>query len=157
MTEKKLALNTILDQFRAFNEEFRKNAQEAFKIVTKEFFDANPKINSIIWIQYTPYFNDGAECTFAVNEPSFSNALGADIDDICAGDSYEGYKEDIFAISYWCEEEAKDLGLNINAIKDFTDVIMTSEMEDVMRMMFGSHVKVIATRDGFDVEEYDHD
>jgi hypothetical protein len=27
----------------------------------------------------------------------------------------------------------------------------------VMEAMFGDHVRVIATRDGFDVNDYDHD
>jgi hypothetical protein len=36
-------------------------------------------------------------------------------------------------------------------------MIQSSEFEDVMLAMFDNHSKVIATRDGFDVEEYDHD
>ncbi len=33
----------------------------------------------------------------------------------------------------------------------------SNEMEGVMLATFGDHVKVIATRDGFDIQEYDHD
>jgi hypothetical protein len=36
-------------------------------------------------------------------------------------------------------------------------MIGSSEMEDIMLEMFGDHVKVVATRNGFDVEDYDHD
>jgi hypothetical protein len=39
----------------------------------------------------------------------------------------------------------------------FSKAVGSSEMEDVMQAMFGDHVKVIATREGFDVEDYDHD
>ena len=31
------------------------------------------------------------------------------------------------------------------------------DMEDVLRDMFGDHTSVIATREGFDVREYEHD
>jgi hypothetical protein len=39
----------------------------------------------------------------------------------------------------------------------FSRMICSSEMEDVMKAMFGDHVKVVATREGFDVDDYDHD
>jgi hypothetical protein len=32
----------------------------------KDFFAKNPEITGIRWYQYTPFFNDGAVCTFSV-------------------------------------------------------------------------------------------
>jgi hypothetical protein len=48
-------------------------------------------------------------------------------------------------------------GVDIQSITKFSGIIQSSEMEGVMEAMFGNHVRVVATRDGFDVEEYDHD
>src|SRR5688572_27883088 len=36
----------------------------------QEWLEDHPEIQQISWTQYTPYFNDGDECTFGVNWPS---------------------------------------------------------------------------------------
>lgn len=45
--------------------------QADFNNIIKMFFDECPKIQAVVWSQYTPYFNDGDECIFRVNTPCF--------------------------------------------------------------------------------------
>lgn len=47
---------------------YQVEAQAAFAEATKEFFIATPEISTLEWTQYTPYFNDGDECTFRVGD-----------------------------------------------------------------------------------------
>ena len=147
---------------------FQEKAQGLFKNITKEFFEKNPGVNALVWTQYTPYFNDGEACVFNVNDVSFTNA--PDPENI-RWDEYEGEEEGVWVTSnvqftlesdrdYY--KETKDLilekgGVDPQSCELMSKAIMSSEMEDVMLAMFGDHVQVVATREGFSVDEYDHD
>lgn len=48
-------------------------------------------------------------------------------------------------------------GVDAASCDAFSRMINSSEMKDIFLAMFGDHVKVTATREGFDVEDYDHD
>lgn len=166
------ALQEKFDQLLSEQEELRRKfqvtAQQLFKETTKEFFDGNPAIKAVVWTQYTPYFNDGDTCTFGVNSPTFTNA--PDAENVRWGE-YEGDEEDVFAVEnpawvmksdseyYNDDKEAiqKAGGIDVDSCEAFDRMICSSAMEEVMLAMFGDHVKVIATRDGFEVEEYEHD
>lgn len=149
--------------------QFQTQAQEMFKGITKEFFDKNPGVQAIVWTQYTPYFNDGETCEFNVNDPTFTNSPNGE--DVSPWGEYEGDDESIWSCqnvshvltsdrSYY-KEEADRInaagGVDADSCSAFERMLMSSEMEDVFLAMFGDHVKVIATRDGFDVEDYNHD
>lgn len=166
------ALQTEFDKLIADQAELRKQfqdkAQALFKNITKEFFDKNPGVNALVWTQYTPYFNDGDTCEFNVNEVTFTNA--PDPENI-RWEEYEGDEEGVWAatnIKYvletdreWYKETAdlinKNGGVDVTSCELMSRAITSGEMEDVMLAMFGDHVKVIATREGFDVEDFDHD
>lgn len=153
---------------------FREKATELFKEVTKEFFDKNPGITAIKWSQYTPYFADGDPCVFAVNEPTFTNAPIESLDAVSCWGEFDGEEEssEIWAIqgnleyilngdTHWYEGVRESIkkagGVDIESCKFLNKMFSSSEMESVMLDMFGDHVEVTATRDGFEVDEYDHD
>lgn len=148
--------------------QFQERAQALFKNITKEFFDKNPGVTAFVWTQYTPYFNDGETCEFNVNEVTFTNA--PDPENV-RWEEYEGDEEGVWTatnVKYalesdreWYKETAdlirKSGGVNAASCELMSRAISSSEMEDVMLAMFGDHVKVIATREGFEVDDYDHD
>jgi hypothetical protein len=154
----------------ALQRKFQEQAQAMFKEITKEFFDKNPGITGVVWTQYTPYFNDGDTCEFGVNEPTFTNAPVDEMSEVRWGE-YEGETDGVWA----CEnihsvlesdrdyyKETADLiraagGVDPESCRLMATAIGSSDMENVMKAMFGDHVKVIATREGFDVDDYDHD
>jgi len=168
MSDLQAEFDKLLEEQRDLAKRFQSKAQELFKETTKEFFDKNPGITAVMWTQYTPYFNDGDTCEFGVHEPYFTNAKGEDMDDITRWGEYEGNKEGVWSESSWSftgdseysrkQREGMNLtGVDIESIKKFDALIQSGDMEDVMEAMFGDHVRVTATRDGFDVDDCDHD
>jgi hypothetical protein len=118
----------------------------------KTFFDACPNVKAVRWEQYTPYFNDGEECVFSVNEPTFQFAEKP-------GPAFTTYDSDedgdTFYEESWQAKAAdyKKAGVTKKAIDTLSEVFE----KDVMKAVFGDHVRVIATREGFEVDEYSHD
>lgn len=128
-------------------------AAEQIKPLLQQFLVDNPQVEAIRWTQYTPYFNDGDTCTFRVNDPMFK-FVGASEDDGDYGDGFlsvpsnygADYNADFRAacsreLFEKCRELERELG----------------GLEDVLYALFDDHVQVTVTRDGVDVEEYDHD
>lgn len=163
--------NKLIEEQEVLRKQFQATAQELFKETTKEFFDKNPGVKCVVWTQYTPYFNDGDTCEFGVNQPTFSNADGDDVYDVNAWGEYDGENEAIWAtdnVSYILNTDreynasTKKLILagetvDADSCSSFSDMVCSGPMQDVMLAMFGDHVRIIATRDGFDVEEHEHD
>jgi len=118
---------------KAYDEKLEKEGENAVKEVFKEFFDKHPSAESISWTQYTPYFNDGDPCYFSVNEME----LNADED-------YEDEEKN-------SEESQEDPTLT----DDFWE--LQNIPEEVLKSVFGDHVSVTATRDGFNVRKCNHD
>lgn len=123
---------------------------------------AFPEVESIKWDQYTPYFNDGDACEFDVREPRF-RITGVDDE---AGDYEDGY------LTGWDIRSGNELGPEkygeevrypqvspalAAAIGKCTDALSGGAHEVDLRKHFGDPAEVIATRDGFNVEFYDHD
>jgi hypothetical protein len=86
-----------------------------------------------------------------VHEPSFSNT---DDTENINWEDYDGDEEGVWVYSGWGDKPEDVSAENMN---EFSKLLQSSEMEDVMEAMFGNHVKIAATRSGFDVTDYDHD
>lgn len=144
--------NLIREQ-QELSKKFQATAQELFKKTTKNFFEKVPEVKCFYWTQYTPYFNDGDTCVFSVGDVYFTNTT--DVDNI-SWDDYEGEEENVFVFGGWgdCPELSAEAQ---KACKELSNLIQSGDFENVMEAMFGDHVKVFATVDGFDVQEYDHD
>lgn len=163
--------DALIEEQRALKTKFQTEAQAIFKEIMKEFFDKNPGITALKWSQYTPYFNDGDACVFRVNEVYHTNASVDELENVTVWGEYEGEDESVWVTGniayvlnsgskYYKEEAAKILaagGVDENSCKLIDKMIQSSEMEDIMREMFGDHVAVTATREGFDVNEHAHE
>lgn len=172
-------MNNLQQEFEALiqkqqelRKQFQDSAQKIFMGVTKEFFDKNPGITAFSWNQYAPYFNDGEECVFSVNTPTFTNVPLDELDQINQWGEYEGDSEGVWtacSIKWVLDstseyyQPARDLinsgpAIDSASCEFMSDIIQSGEMEDVMRAMFGDSVSVVATRDGFKVNtDFDHD
>jgi hypothetical protein len=89
-----------------------KELQGEFNTIIKLFFEECPKVQAVIWSQYTPYFNDGDECVFSVNEPNFVTK-NFDPDDLQNPYEYEdadeyGCLKVPSCVANWDEEIARD-------------------------------------------------
>lgn len=163
--------DALIEEQRALKAKFQTEAQEMFKETMKEFFDKNPGITALKWTQYTPYFNDGDACVFGVNDVYFTNAPEDELENITAWGEYEGEDESVWVAEnlsyvlnsgskYYQEEAAKIRaagGFDEDSCSLINKMIQSNEMEEIMEEMFGDHVVITATRDGFDVDDYEHD
>jgi hypothetical protein len=132
-------LNEYNKRMRELKEQMSQQFQAELKDIFKELFAAYPNVKAIGWTQYTPYFNDGDPCVFSVND------LYVCDEDCSIDDHIYEWKE------FWYSENVELYSL----IKQTSDILHNAE--DILLMMFGDHVKVVATPNGIDVEEYDHD
>lgn len=136
---------------------YKEKGQNIFKLAFKEFFDQNPEVNVFGWRQYTPYFNDGDVCTFRTDAGYAFASNAKDYLSIDHGD-YQGEEEDI-----WIEDAnygdfneeliPKSVVKNVDNLRN----LLSKVDDDLFLDLFGDHATVYVTRDGFYVEELDHD
>lgn len=152
-------IEQLVSEFNIQQQAFETKMKEAFSECFKEFFEQNPEVKSIGWAQYTPWFNDGDECVFRttaeyadfsnidrIDEIRYGEYVGeGDFDQfwIISGD-YGDYNEEL--VSTQTRKNVKEFSKLLGMIPD-----------DIYKSSFGDHVRVFATRDGFEVEEYEHD
>ena len=131
-TEAKKKMKAALEQANAI-------VKEAFLEASNEVFNKYPNIKSFSWTQYTPYFNDGDECTFSAQTeyPQLTFTDGTEVDI-----NYGGGDADP-------EVVAKEIA----AVKTFLAQFDESDYEE----MFGDHVLVVVSRKGAKIKGYDHD
>lgn len=146
---------------------YQKQMQDEFKKVVALFFESHPEVERIVWTQYTPYFNDGEACYFSVNEmcsvPSKIKEVPSQYEcgieeSLTYGDAY-GLKYDLATIAedldkpnnyFWYSEDEE-------ALIDKDLDVLNKIPDEVFEQMFGDHVRISATRTGFEVEPYEHD
>jgi hypothetical protein len=157
ITEIEKLFDEMNAEMQALRETYQRRGQEIFKQAFKEFFDANPEVTAVGWKQYTPYFNDGDACVFRCNADYAFITNAADYGDISYGE-YDGDDENVWIEDpdygdYQEELIPKNVSKNAEALRRLLGKID----DDVFLDMFGDHVQVFATREGFDVQDYEHD
>lgn len=135
--------------------------QTAMKDLFKTFFAENPQVKELVWTQYTPYFNDGDECIFLVNDMYYDikdvNEEEDDDDDCCDEDRYRGstykYRNKTNPFEELSTEQFQQLDEQVCAF-----VTSINKLPDnVFKATFGDHVRVIARSTGFEVQDYEHE
>lgn len=166
-------LNDSVTEMEKMKAEMQKRMQDQFSVLTKHFFTLVPKIKAIAWNQYSPYFNDGDECTFSVHEvyvlsfvPESVDSLDDDYDD---EDDYDEDDEDSEKPVETPEEKANRIIIGdysnsnhelltpkelsaCHAVRQFI-----SNNEDLMHDLYDNHSTIILTASGAQVSDYDHD
>jgi hypothetical protein len=133
LSELKTNLESVQDQVRTYG-------KDALLGAFRDFFEKNPDIAALKWSQYTPYFNDGDSCIFSVHD--FSFRMKGNTDD---------YGDDEFHSTWSPNPVIKAIG---NRVKEFRKSVVCSEIFEVA---FGDHVECVATVEGIEVSEYNHD
>jgi len=144
------------------NKQVREESQRLLNEGFTEVFEKYPKLLSFSWNQYTPYFNDGDECTFSVN----TDSLIPDFTDESAEDhNYEYSKGD-------CEWNSKtkkydyfplsdEKKLNNEAYDELVEIVNAID-DDTMKATYGNHITVTVSKneDGTlktSTDDYEHD
>lgn len=183
-------LTELVKKIEDLRETMKREGQYALKEVFVDFFDKHPEADSIVWVQYTPYFNDGDACIFSKYEselkvdpdkmaPDVAKLLGFDAD---SDENEDDYSDD-YSYSYgdacaasvltslsdtgersWglCTRKGvphRELTASEQSlVDDFNELDSNlQKSEELLQEVLGDHCMVRATRDGFDITEYDHD
>lgn len=180
-------LERISSEIEATRQAARKSARDGFAEFFSEFFNNHPEVESVLWRQYTPYFNDGDTCTFDVHDicvelkpqvlalaqdgtpltPELvEQVLKAKVDPEVDADedddfAYEGHNHYIGTAPRPNAEygwQRDDRAQTPLEQALLADIQSLSAVDsDLFLFAFGDHAKVRATRDGISVTRYDHD
>ena len=121
-------------------EELQKESSEMLNKTFLSFFEEVPEVGSITWTQYIPYFNDGEPCEFTVSDFSFF-PKGED------DEEFDEYDDNL----YYSENVDPEVKEKIKTMSRALNNFPTQFLEN----LFGTYAKVIVTRNGIEVEEYD--
>jgi hypothetical protein len=151
-------IEQLVQEYNKMKDEFQVKAQAAFKEVFKEFWSAHPNIKAVVWVQYTPYFNDGEPCTFIVHDMYEMTQIGYDNWQEDGGypeeytPSQYSYAKKKYLLSEGETISEQEIESCRNALGELSKL-----PEDIYLSMFGDHVQIVATKEGFEIEEYSHD
>lgn len=157
-------LSQMSEMVTKMNEELKANFAEALKAEAEVLFAKWPKLENFSWTQYTPYFNDGEPCEFSINSDYHKYTYD--------GEEFTEYG-DVSATTY-CEEGRKKSEWNVilspEGAEKFESVEQVEELEcdlnafiselqpleNTVRACLGEG-EVVVSREGVEVEDYDHD
>ena len=149
------AFDTLIEDYNKMRAEFTKKCQAEITVLLQDIFKEFPELNVIKWTQYTPYFNDGEECIFSVNDPIFSNCDPED-ENLTSYD-YGGEDENVWVMVGYNHDD-KSIPKGLPAVyKKLEKIIQSDAMADVMKDAFGDHSEITVSRGGIQVTDYDHD
>ena len=150
--------NSEIDNLK--NETFELS-NEVFGEWCKNIFEKHPKIESFGWNQYTPYFNDGDTCTFSANT-DYLNVNDEYVDDCdwmgaTKVTNWGTYNRETKVyegkVEVPNEKYDKELEDAVNEIRSFLNMFD----DDFYIRRFGDHSEIIVTKEGVEVDDYDHD
>lgn len=156
-------IEELVDRYNVELDAFQKKGKELMLETFKEFFVSNPTIKTIVWNQFTPYFNDGDECVFSVNDMVFSTK---EIDHIPDNPDEDNQGSDFQGDGLYDYQEINGKWIHVpiegekfaqrKVFGEFHQLIRTLP-DEIFMSVFGDHKKILATIDGFDVEDCEHD
>ena len=166
-------LQVFSEEIESFMREKREQGRTLFNKSIKNLI-IDSSIQAMVWVQYTPFFNDGDTCEFGVGEP-FIIFDGFDPNDIKSVYEYEDLSDgdnpsalwSFHAASSYHQERLKPLYEKYNVSKEtlahFNSLAKFMQTNsDIMQQLFGDHAQVaVYMSDNNTIEvvvsEYDHE
>jgi hypothetical protein len=149
--------DTMNEEMTELKKTYSEKGKNIFKLAFKEFFENNAEVSVFGWRQYTPYFNDGDACTFRTDVEYGFASNATDYSSISRGD-YDGEEEGI-----WIDDaNYGDFNYELipkSVVKNIKNMrkLLSKVDDDLFLDMFGDHATVYVTREGFYVEEFNHE
>ena len=178
MSEVLIKIQKALDEFQARKVALVEELRQEFPKMFVELFANSDTIETISWTQYTPYFNDGEECTFSANVDYLDVNGESDYDrkdlkpflieklttqeEVAANDILS----EKYGYSHMKNRKIGEHGLIVNPNFNekegtvFTEIkmLLSSIPDEFLKDLFGDHARITISKDGkVEVEEYEHD
>ena len=159
-------------QIAALKKQMMDELRKDFHGALVELFDEYPLVTAVHFTAYTPFFNDGEECTFSSHH------------DDCGFNGYESYSDDkdSSVTDAFGDVEGENIlhnsretiyvkgengkwgnvnnpnfnALHKKAVEDFRSAL-NAVGDDEWKELVGDHCIVMIDRKGIHVEEYEHD
>lgn len=112
------------------------------------FFDKFPKVRTIYWSQYIPYFNDGDPCVFSVGDICFNPCEHEEIEFPHWGDDQD--EDENADFSSYGKNASPELIAAMNEFEKFLHGI-----DDYLEERYGANAFIKLHRDGDWFEEYE--
>ena len=171
-----LKINDIQKRISELKKELAVEYWKVFADASKEIFTKYPYLEKFSWRQYTPYFNDGDECTFRVNSDIDTFTInGVEFDGLYISPRIKTETKDRYNNSIYRDMTDEEFNTRtIDGERSAADDVMTAKQvhemqeelstfiqsfdEDYMLDVFGDHATVTLHRDGeVSNDEYEHD
>lgn len=152
-------LLAVKQQMEQKQKELQQEVRRVFHEEIASIFATYPELTDISWTQYTPYFNDGAECVFHCSGSFYINRFGPDPENPHPNaNDYKHYedREHYFSPYSKTNAPATDAPWEARAAYDMHQIIQALG-EPLMKDIFGDHAQIIIGRDKIVVEHYEHD
>ena len=162
ITEKLENLKKLKKELRSKRKELSDASSDLFDSWCKDFFTKNSDVvHSFAWNQYTPYFNDGDTCVFSANT-DYIKVNGEYCDEL---DNIQKIK-----ITNWgtWNRETKTYDNRVqmenpnyderldNLVTEIKDFLQLFDDEFYLQK-YGDHTEITVTKNGIDVDEFEHD
>lgn len=149
-------LNNSVADLQKMKEEMQAKMKAQFDSIVKNFFNVVPKMKTITWVQYSPYFNDGDECIFHVRSVSVLNFVPEYFSRYYEDDEGDEETSEHIIVG---EYSHFNLDLLSPEEKEACEAVQRfiNDNEDLMSDLYGNHVSIQITESGTKVSDYDHD
>lgn len=158
-----------LNKQKALYEKGTKNVTNTIIDTLADMMASAKIVDGIRWTQYTPHFNDGEACVFGINELQvrLKEEVLTDLGLINGERETYGYYgdnyNDISSIEYDIEKKANLMNNDVahlvvqttNELHELFEHLLG--YEGALEARFGDHAQITITKDGIEVEEYEHD
>ena len=156
-------MDALRESFVQAQAEFNTKIKELLRVETDKLFVKFPSVHSVSWNQYTPYFNDGDECRFGAYIDTLKVQAVGEEDSTEIEPSNISFKDRTVKVygRYNSTTRAYDTStrpateLELFARQFYK--MLRSAGEDALKAAYGDHTSVIISRDGTELEDYDHD
>ena len=160
------ALKKLKQTIETAKAEIKETGKKALDEAFQELLNKFPDVKGIAWHQYTPYFNDGDPCTFSIGERNLiftkeffkKNELltgyvnHSMVIDECNEDELDDAKNDALVAVSVFDTKNKE----VKAANDMLNEIFSVDRE-IFEIAFGDHTVILATCEGYEIEDYEHD
>lgn len=151
-------ITEYIENRKRIEKELAENGKKLLHGHLQDFMDKHPRIASLRWTQYTPFFNDGDPCVFGVHGLTFKAEGAADEEET------EDAEETEYGDGYLCEYDSvakKEYKAELEAVVKLEEQLGSQELEPVCQDAFGDHVRVTVVRKNgkviVETEDYEHD